>query len=186
MRLPYFAKVFFTEWLTTGVLGPALLFVTATFWGGPSGLFLRGVSLVSMLWVFLLMGFLGYTFARLVTLPRHFYRRYLPLLLFPLLLMLAWAYALHSSDGDYSVDTLPWRVTRMLALLPQELLLTGEWPSIDAFLESSGFLPGGIHRSISFLAQVFFMTALALPAGLGCTGRICLDFFAAYGVKSIV
>lgn len=98
--LPYFIKAFLAEWATTGALGPMLLWVAAGFSGDDANLFTRSLSLLPTTWVFLLVAGVGHLFARLVTLPKQFYRRYLPLLLFPLLLMLAWAYALYYSDGD--------------------------------------------------------------------------------------
>lgn len=179
--LPYFIKAFLVEWLTTGALGPMLLFVAADFSGGEASLFTRSISLLPATWVFLLVALLGYVFARLVTLPKQFYRRYLPLLLFPLLLMLAWAYALHYSNGDYSTDNLPWTITRLLALLPQQLLLTQQlsalFQSLGDFLYSLGIVPRGLYDGIYAWARTFFYDGTGLAAGLGLHGAYLLGFF---------
>lgn len=179
--LPYFIKAFLTEWVTTGALGPMLLWVAAGFSGGEANLFTRSLSLLPATWVFLLVAGLGYLFAQLATLPKQFYRRYLPLLLFPLLLMLAWAYALHYSDGDYSTDNLPWRITRLLALLPQQLLLTQQlsalFQSLGDFLYSTGVVPKGLHDGIYVWARTFFYDATGLAAGLGLHAAYLFGFF---------
>ena len=55
LPLPYFIKAFLAEWVTTGALGPMLLFIAADFSGNEANLFTRSLSLLPASWVFLLV-----------------------------------------------------------------------------------------------------------------------------------
>ncbi len=69
-----------------------------------------------------------------------------PFLLFPALLMLLWAFALHSTGGDYSAETAAWRLTRLCSQPPFQIL----W-----LADLRGLLPEDPAAVPAFLRHIF-------------------------------
>lgn len=82
---------------------------------------------------------------------------------------------------EISTDNLPWKITRLLALLPQQLLLTQQlsalFQSLGGFLHSSGIVPEGIYNGVYLWARAFFYDGTGLAAGLGLHAAYLFGFF---------
>lgn len=122
--------------------------------------------------LFLLLAVAGFLFARAAKLPGVFYRRWLPVLLYPLLLILLWAVFLIRAEGDYSAaDSLMWGSLHGMTLPFQYLVWMVQqnaWPLLEPLVLALNLLtPEDIEYNdgIYFRYLEFFCTwwSIGLP-----------------------
>ncbi len=135
----------------------------------------------------------GLAYGRLTRAPERAPRLRPAFLFWPALLMLAWAYALHDTGGNYHAETPAWELTRLLSQPPYQMLWLADqiWTAEPGALLQSEEIPFALRllfpgegpdffANYGFFYQALFESRqgvgaglffqLALIAGIACTG----------------
>ena len=165
-------KTFAVFWLATALLGPALLNAGLAMSVFPGAYMRAQPFLYPALALCLVMLALGFFFARYARLSAVFYRRYLPVLILPALSMLAWAWALHVSGGDYYRDQQAphWDLVGLLTLPQQTLMFLFSINRLRELLSlviQWGLLPADFAKGASEDAYYFYRNYFTEWSGIG-------------------
>lgn len=170
--LVYALKTFAVFWLATALLGPILLNAGLAMNVFPGAYMRAHPFLYPALALCLPMLGIGFLFARYARLSAVLYRRYLPVLVLPALAMLAWAWALYVSGGDYYRDqhTPHWDLVGLLTLPQQTLMFLfsiNRWQEFLALVTHLGLLPADFSNGPSEDAYYFYQNYFTEWSGIG-------------------
>ena len=115
---------------------------------------------------------IGFLYGRFAPAPASLYARRLPLLVWPLAIILCWSWAVYSTGGNYEANTTAWTAARLLSRPELEitsLLSTDALPaSLDAWLKDQLFsTDGAFDDNRLFMAHMNVVYIMRTWAGIG-------------------